>query len=444
MNSYGIILDTDMLKNVMQTNLQESLDLLNINLILYLFFLGILPSYLVYKVKILFGTFKQETFNKLTLALTSTIIIILTIFIFSKHYASFFREHKNLRLYTNPIFYVYSAGKHISSLVNKKNLPIQHIAHDAIIPATDIDRELIIMVVGETVRADRFSLNGYDKKTNPLLEKENLTSFKKMSSCGTSTAVSVPCIFSKFTKNEYSDEKAHRYENVLDILDHVGVNILWRDNNSDSKGVAVRVPYEDFRSKKLNTRCDIECRDEGMLVGLQDYIDEQKGDILIVLHQMGNHGPAYFKRYPDNFRKFTPTCDSKNLADCTLQQINNSYDNAIVYTDYFLAKTIKLLKDNSKKFETALLYVSDHGESLGENGVYLHGLPSIIAPKEQTHVAAIFWAGKHMKIDKLMLKTKENLAVSHDNIFHILLGLFEVQTELYNKDLDIIDYIGND
>ncbi len=443
MNSYGIVLDSDMLTNAVQTNLSESLDLLNTSLILYLLFLGLLPSYLVYKAKLSIGSLKQEVFNKLKLIVSSVVIITLTIFVFSKHYASFFREHKNLRLYTNPVFYVYSVGKNISGSIKTKESPFQHVGHDAEKSANDIDRELVIMVVGETVRADRFSLNGYHKKTNPLLEKENLISFKDMSSCGTSTAISVPCIFSKFTKDEYTKEKAHSHENVLDILSHLGVNVLWRDNNSDSKGVALRVPYEDFRTNKLNTICDTECRDEGMLVGLQEYINKQKGDILIVLHQMGNHGPAYYKRYPDKFKKFTPTCDSKNLEKCTQLQINNSYDNAIVYTDYFLAQTIKLLKNNSSKFETALLYVSDHGESLGENGIYLHGLPSIIAPKEQTHVASIFWAGKHMEVDKLKLKAKENQPVSHDNIFHILLGIFEVKTEVYDRDMDIIDYLDN-
>jgi len=178
-----------------------------------------------------------------------------------------------------------------------------------------------------------------------------------------------------------------------------------------------------------------------MLIGLQDYINKQKEDILIVLHQMGNHGPAYYKRYPKEFKIFTPTCDSSNLADCSTQQINNSYDNAIAYTDYFLSKTIQLLKDNSDQFETAHLYVSNHGESLGEKGVYLHGLPSFIAPKEQTHVASIFWAGKHMEINTQKLKEKENMNLSHDNIFHMLLGLFEVKTTLYDKNLDIIDYL---
>lgn len=319
--------------------------------------------------------------------------------------------------------------------------PLTKIDPTANISVNDVDHELIILVIGETARADRFSLNNYHKRTNPLLEKEDVVSFKNMSSCGTSTAVSVPCIFSRFIKNDYSEEKGKSNENILDLLSNAGVNILWRDNNSDSKGVALRVPYQDYRTAQNNNICDDECRDEGMLIGLQDYINEQKGDVLIVLHQMGNHGPAYYKRYPKEFEIFTPACKSKDLENCSEEQINNSYDNAIAYTDYFLAKAIKLLKNNDDKFETALLYISDHGESLGENGIYLHGMPYMLAPNDQTHVASIFWAGKNMDVNKEKLKSKDHQPLSHDNIFHMLLGLFEVNSKLYNQQLDIIDYL---
>lgn len=444
MNSFGIVLDEGMLINSLQTNVTEAFDLINIKFSAYLIFLGITPSYMVFKIRIKENSLHQEGIHKITLITSSLFLLILVTLIFSKHYASFFREHKILRMYTNPIFPIYSSGKFIAHSIKTLDIPIITIDHDAAISSKDIDRELIILVVGETARADRFSLNGYHKKTNPLLEKENVISFKNMSSCGTSTAVSVPCIFSKFEKDNYTDEKGTRYENILDLLSHLGVNILWRDNNSDSKGVALRVPYQDYRTAQNNHVCDNECRDEGMLIGLQDYINKQSGDILIVLHQMGNHGPAYYKRYPKDFEVFIPACQSKDLEKCSMEEINNAYDNAIIYTDYFLSKAIKLLKDNNNKFETALFYISDHGESLGENGIYLHGMPYMFAPDKQTQVASIFWAGKHMEINYENLKLKELLPISHDNIFHMLLGLFEVNSKLYNKQLDIIDYLEKD
>jgi len=438
MDTYGIVVDEDMLRNTFQTNIAEAGDLINMRLIIHITLFGLLPSYFVYKIKIKTETFNKAIISKATTVSLSIMMIVIIVFSFSKNYASFFREHKYLRFYTNPIFYIYSTGKYISSTFAIKTQATIPIGDDAVLHSGKANPRLTIMVVGETARADRFSLNGYQRKTNPLLEKENVTSFKDMSSCGTATAVSVPCMFSKFSRDEYDDEKGAIYENVLDILAKTGVNVLWRDNNSDSKGIALRVTFENYKSKKNNTICDSECRDVGMLVGLQDYINRHKGDILIVLHQMGNHGPAYYKRYPKAFEVFTPTCLSKNIETCTAEQINNSYDNAIVYTDYFLKQTIELLKSNSKKYSTALLYVSDHGESLGENNIYLHGLPYFIAPKEQTHTAAIFWSGGKIDINKEKLDA--NKPVSHDNIFHSLLGLFDVRTKLYNKQLNIFEY----
>jgi lipid A ethanolaminephosphotransferase len=246
-------------------------------------------------------------------------------------------------------------------------------------------------------------------------------------------------MFSMYNKDDYEDEKGYTKENLLDVLKHAGINVLWRDNNSDSKGVALRVEYEDYKSPQANSQCDIECRDVGMLDGLQEYIDAQQGDILIVLHQMGNHGPAYYKRYPKSFEQFTPVCETSQLEECSEEQINNAYDNVILYTDYFLTKVIDLLKQNSSTFETAMLYVSDHGESLGEKGVYLHGLPGFLAPEEQTHVATILWIGDNYdEIDAESVRLKAGRDYSHDNIFHTVLGLMEVDTKLYNRDMDII------
>jgi lipid A ethanolaminephosphotransferase len=341
----------------------------------------------------------------LKIIISTLFIITLILFAFSRHYTSFLREHRSLRYYTNPTYYLYSIGEYIAGRFSSDENRITPIGNDAKIPVTDMDRELIILVIGEAARADRFSLNGYQRETNPLLKKEDIISFPNMYSCGTSTSVSVPCMFSIFDRKKYRKNKAKHTENILDVLSHAGVNILWRDNNSDSKGVALRVAYEDFSNPNNNPICDIECRDEGMLEGLQEYIDSQKqGDILIILHQMGNHGPAYYKRYPKQFEKFTPTCKTNQLEECTKEEINNAYDNAILYTDYFLLKIIKLLKQNANHFEAAMFYLGDHGESLGEKNIYLHGLPYFMAPEAQKHIAAMMWFGDGFKIDKNTIK----------------------------------------
>ena len=221
------------------------------------------------------------------------------VLLFGSFFASFAREHKPLLSYVNPTYPIYSAVKFAhSQFAAPSDKTIAPIGVDARIPREDPHRELIILVVGETARADHFSLNGYARETNPLLSKTGVVNFTDFHACGTSTAVSVPCMFSVAG----SQGKAEGQESLLDVLQRAGVNVLWLDNNSDSKGVALRVPYQDYKSPSVNMICDIECRDEGMLVPLQDYIDSHPtGDIFIVLHQMGNHGPAYYKRYTHNY-----------------------------------------------------------------------------------------------------------------------------------------------
>lgn len=442
MDTYNVIIDDLMIRNTLETDTKEAGDLLSPMMFVYLLFLGILPAIFVYRARIAFKPFYQEIVSRIKLIGAILAIVLVLLFFQSAVTASFFREHKQIRFYSNPANYVFALGRHVRyswrAIQSKK--PLIFTGRDAKIPDADVDRELTIMVVGETARADRFSLNGYARKTNPLLEKQDVVSFSNVRSCATLTAISVPCMFSVDPEKGFNVEKAKGKENVLDMLKRSGAQVLWRDNNSSSKNVADRVTYQEYRTPKTNTVCDgDECRDEGMLVGLQDYINAQpKGDIVIVLHSMGNHGPAYYKRYPKEFKKFTPECRTNELADCSRDEINNAYDNAILYTDYFLNKVIELLKQNDGKFEVSMLYVSDHGESLGENNIYLHGMPNFLAPKEQRHVPLIMWVGKHFGGVKIGdLRARKDKPYSHDNIFHTLLGLIEIESTAYNQDLDI-------
>ena len=274
--------------------------------------------------------------------------------------------------------------------------------------------------------------------------EKRLISYSNISACGTSTAISVPCMFAFAGREDFDPDEAEHTENVLDILKRAGVNVLWRDNNSDSKGVASRIAHDDYKSSEINTLCDTECRDTGMLVGLQEYIDASEGDVLIVLHQMGSHGPAYYKRYPKEFEHFKPACRSAELSTCSIEEITNAYDNSILYTDYFLSRVIELLKQNTPKYETTMFYVSDHGESLGEAGIYLHGLPYMFAPEAQIKVPVIVWAGSSSDIDyerSLQLKTQAN---SHDALFATLLQTFETHTDLHHEHERPLIYLKNE
>ncbi len=432
MDRYGTVIDITMLESTLQTDVAEAGDLLDWPFLARVVALGIAPAVWLYRRPAASMGFAAEMKSRLLTGLLLIVLMLLCIAPYTSRYATFIREHKPVRYYANPTYPTWS----LVSLIRKQlELPasteLQSIAQDARLTDArhDIERkELIILVVGETARADRFAVNGYHRDTNPELMREGVSSFRKVTSCGTSTAVSVPCMFSGMEADAFSLADAGKRENVLDVLKRNGVEILWRDNNSDSKGVALRVPFEDFKSPQVNPVCDTECRDGGMLPGLDEWIARHKDkDLLIVLHQMGNHGPAYYKRYPQAFEFFKPVCKTSELSACTKEELDNAYDNAIRYTDHFLGQVIRLLKRHDETHATAMLYVSDHGESLGENGLYLHGAPKVIAPKEQTHVAAIAWTGKYFDWPVAALRTFINEPLSHSDLFCTLLAGFEVE-----------------
>lgn len=449
MDSYNVVIDDIMIQNMVETNWEETADLLSFKILYYVLFLGALPSLFVYRIKLINYPLKKGVIQNIRNSVISIILVFATVLFFSKFYTSFFRENKPLRYYANPIYYIYSVGKYLNGTSNTHKTTVFPLGRDAQVVESDGDgnddhKKLVILIVGEAARADHFSLNGYKRDTNPYSKQEKIINFNNMYSCGTSTAYSVPCMFSNFPRNDFSIAKSKETENVLDVLRHTGlIDILWRDNNSDSKGVALRVAYEDYRKPAKNTMCsDVECRDEGMIVGLDQYISQhKKRDILIVLHQMGNHGPAYYKRYPEEFEKFTPACKTNQIEKCSNEEVINAYDNALLYTDYFLSKVIKFLERYDTTHDTAMMYLSDHGESLGERGIYLHGLPYSMAPESQKHVGSIMWFGEETgkKIDLEKVRENKDKRYSHDNLFHILLGLFEVETEVYKKKMDIIN-----
>lgn len=440
MDQYGVVIDTVMIDNIVATNMQEAAGLLNMNLVLRTLLLGLIPAWLVMRYQPEIQSFKAEFKSRILLLLVLIFTLFAVIAPFTAGYATFIREHKMTRMFANPIYFTYSGILYLTQKFKSTEVvALQQTATDTVEIGSKLKNELIILVVGETARADRFSLNGYTKTTNPELSKQNVVSLTDVSSCGTSTGESVPCMFSVMKRKHFDREDALHIENALDVLAENGVQILWRDNNSDSKGVAVRMQYENFRSPTLNPVCDEECRDIGMLSGLDKFIAAKGGkDILIVLHQMGNHGPEYYRRYPKEFERFTPSCKSSDLKNCTQQEIDNAYDNAILYTDFFLSQVIEFLKKYDGQYETAMLYVSDHGESLGEHGIYLHAAPYIIAPKEQTHIPAIVWMGQNFdyKIDQL--KPYRDYPLSHDDLFCMLLVGFEMDSTTCATRRDVL------
>lgn len=440
MGSYGIVIDKQMITNLIETDVREASEQITWQLFRHFVLLGILPSIILLKTKVIYRPWRHELLTRCIVLLISTLFLFAMVMAFFKDFAIFGRENKIVRMYTNPTYPIYSLFRAL-----QKNTPTKTAVPPKVI-AADAKRVIatgpkaVILVVGETARAEEFSLNGYQRNTNPRLAEQNIINFTDVQSCGTDTAESLPCMFYHLGKSSYSRDEAKKYENMLDILQRTGVQVSWLDNNSGSKGVADRVKFEDRTNVKGSQFCsNNECYDEILLDGLEAQLSQNRGDMLIVLHQKGSHGPSYYKRSPSKFKKFLPECTKDNVQDCDRQSIINAYDNTILYTDTVLAQIIDILK--KQNYGTAMLYVSDHGESLGENNIYLHGLPYSIAPKQQTHVPMIFWASKSFiqdnALDTTFLTKHRTDSFSHDYLFHSILGLFKINTVLYRPELDI-------
>lgn len=441
MDQNGIVIDSDMIRNVIQTDYREASELLNGKFVTHLILTGILPALLVVAVRIDYRPLFREALVRAATMSVAAVLIVGGLFAFYKDFSYVGREHSDLRFYVNPTFPLLSLAKYLAH---------ENRRHELVVLGADAHRHqasgsgrpaLLVVVVGETARAQNFSLNGYARETNPELEKEGVVSFHDVSSCGTATAISVPCMFSGRGRDNYNGDGEH-YENLLDVLSRASVQVSWRDNNAGCKGVCARVPTLQVSDDRNPALCHgDECYDEELLVGLQDYLNGLREDAVLVLHQMGSHGPAYYLRHPAAWSRFTPECAITNVEDCSNEMLVNAYDNTIAYTDHFLAEVIRLLKKNSNAFDTAMLYVSDHGESLGEHGVYLHGLPYAIAPEQQTKVPMVLWLSDNLAardgINKSCVAGLQDKPYSHDNLFHSVLGLMDIETSVYQSKLDM-------
>ena len=444
---YSVLIDRSMVQNVFETNRAELNAYLSLPMLLSLLVLGVLPAAGLALVRTTSGAGSIRSLLVWPVNVLVSMLVLLAIgFAFYKDYSSLLRNNRYLRDQVLPLNVVRHTHGYLKSLYSTRQQPLRAIGMDA--RRTPGPRpKLVILVVGETARARNFQLNGYPRATNPQLSrKDGVISFRDVSSCGTATAISVPCMFSQMTREQYDEVRAATEENLLDILQRTGVGVLWRNNNNGGcKGVCERVPTEDMPALKVAGPCinaDGTCHDDVLLHQLGARIDTLNGDALIVLHQLGSHGPTYFERYPAASRAFSPTCDSNQIQHCSNEALVNTYDNTLVHTDHVLGKAIDLLQGYSDQRDVALIYVSDHGESLGERGMYLHGTPYFIAPREQTQVPLVMWFSPHFGreagLDMACLRRNAlHKAHSHDNVFHSLLGLFGVSSAVYQRDLDV-------
>ncbi|MBA3774852.1 MAG: phosphoethanolamine--lipid A transferase [Betaproteobacteria bacterium] len=453
MGNYGVVLDPTMVRNMLQTDVREVRDLLSGQLLLSCIVLAGLPLWWVLRTQVNYQRWPVQLARNGLGALGALGLIVVLLLASFQDLSSTMRNHTKLRYLINPLDIVYSLGR-VAYLANTKPKgPPAPIGLDATVAMrlAGARPPLVLLVVGEAARADHFSLNGYARNTNPELQSLDVLSFRNVLSCGTNTAASVPCMFSHLGRIGY-EARNHDYENLLDLLQRAGVAVLWLDNQAGCKGVCDRVPHAAAQEPAPGgaqtdaTLCPHdECFDEALLSGLTARfealpVERRARGVVLVMHQMGSHGPAYWQRSPSTRKPFQPECTSNALQQCEQQQLINSYDNSIAYTDHVLASAIGWLKGQSGDYDPALLYVSDHGESLGENNLYLHGLPYAIAPHEQKHVPMIAWlpsgsAGPH-GLDATCLRGLLDAPLSHDHLFHTMLGLARIAASEYRSVLD--------
>ena len=443
LQNLGIVINSDMIRNFAETNVREAADFLTLHSFFYVLLVGIVPAVLVWRTDIRFAPLGKEVQKRLKYFLTGLLTVGLIASVSYKEYASFGRNNNQVRYYINTFNYIYAVARYYKRSADAKREFIILDKNPKLEPNINKKPRVVVLLVGETARAQNFSLYGYERETNPLLSKnKEIIVFNDVSSCGTSTAVSLPCMFSHLTRKEFDTTDAQYTQNLLDIAKAAGYNVFWKDNDDGCKKVCNRVGKVDAKDGNKQPYCFGKyCHDDILLDGLEEYLQGITKDTLIVLHMMGSHGPTYYKRYPDTFKKFIPACDTANLQDCTKEQIVNTYDNTILYSDYIIESAINILKKQTY-LQTSMLFVSDHGESLGENNLYLHGLPYAIAPDVQKKVPMVLWMSedteKALGIDDVCLrKYAKNGTFSHDNYFHSVLKMLFIKTVAYDASLDV-------
>jgi lipid A ethanolaminephosphotransferase len=444
MTSYGVVIDPGMVTNVLQTDPNEAGALFSGQLVATLGWLALLPAAWLWRQAVSYGSARRQLGRNLLLSVSAAAMLCAAVLLAFQPLASLMRNHKDIRYLLNPLASIYALARVAVAPLRRDSSALVAVGEDAQLMPGARPR-ILLLVLGETARSANFSINGYSRPTTPQLAQEDVASFRNAWSCGTSTAASVPCMFSDLGRSRFDDSASHR-EGLMDVLQRAGLAVLWIDNQAGCKGVCERIPHVRAADGGPSPHCaGGECFDEAMLDGLDERIaalDPQRTrrGVVLVMHQMGSHGPAYHLRSPTDRKRFLPECESPALQDCSRQSVVNAYDNSIAYTDHFLARAIGWLKHHASAADTALVYVSDHGESLGENNLYLHGMPYPMAPDVQKRVPWLSWASDGFQratgLSMNCLRDHGDVALSHDNYFHAVLGLAEVATAAYQPSLD--------
>lgn len=425
--TYGVVLDKSMMGNVFNTNFAEASSLLHPKLLVYLLVLGALPCWLLSRVQIQ----KTPMLRRVVFLFLVLLIGVGWLYASSKTWLWIDKNSKRLGGMTMPWSYVINASRHYVDHLSTSR-------EQRLLPAASFlanEKTIVFLVIGEAARAQNFSLYGYRRPTNPLLAESGIVALPRSRACSTYTTASLLCILSPI---DTGWQLSSSYEPLPSYLQRHGIDVIWRTHNWGEPPLKVQTYQRagDLRRECQGDSCGY---DEVLLQGLDQRIrSSTKEKVFVVLHQRGSHGPAYYKEYPKQFEVFKPVCKSVELHQCTNEELVNAYDNTILYTDDFLHRAIGLLKAFPET-ATMLMYISDHGESLGEYGLYLHGTPYSIAPDVQKDVPFLVWMSDAFKQKNgiPMAQLAQQASHSHANVFHSVMGAFDMRSEIYNRQLDI-------
>lgn len=413
-NTYDVLITDSMMGNVFNTRYSEASGFFSWIAVLYIIFLGILPCVFVVSRKVDFGSAKL--FFKRTGVALATILAMVAINI--NNFTWIDRNATQLGSLLMPWSYTVNTFRYISA--EKKRNAKEILLPDAKIASES--KDVVVLIIGESARRENFSLYGYNKPTNPLLEQENVVALIAKSAA-TYTTAGVKAILDHKPTDKL-------FEILPNYLYRAGVDVIWRTNNWGEPPVHIEKYQRVADLKALHPEAD-ERFDAILLEGLKEAIESSSADkVFIVLHTSTSHGPIYYSKYPSEFERFTPVCTTVEMAKADPTELMNAYDNTIVYTDYLIDSVIEILRTIPTR-RAAMLFVSDHGESLGENNLYMHGVPMALAPKEQVEIPFIVWSSEGTE----SIKQLEEVGQYHT--FHSVLDFLGIESEIYNPELTV-------
>ena len=413
-NTYDVLVTDSMMGNVFNTRYSEASGFFSWIAILYVLFLGILPCIFVISRKVDYQDSKRF-FKRIGIAFAAMVAMVV---ININNFTWIDRNATQLGSLLMPWSYTVNTFRYFSA--EKKRNQKEILLPDAKI--TTASKDVVVLIIGESARRENFSLYGYHKQTNPLLEGEDIVALMAKSSA-TYTTAGVKAILD----HKPSDKL---YEILPNYLYRAGVDVIWRTNNWGEPPVHIEKYQKVADLKALYPQADE--RYDGILTsGLKEVIESSPSDkLFIVLHTSTSHGPIYYSKYPAEFERFTPVCTTVEMASADATELMNAYDNTILYTDYLIHSVIQTLKSVTTR-RSAMLFVSDHGESLGENNLYMHGVPMALAPKEQIEIPFIVWSSEGADC------VKELKEVGHYHTFHSVLDFLGVESEIFDRDKSI-------